>query len=937
MSAATPDDIILDSTDRRREVRAHHHNGLDLVEVAENRRQLTLMFLEQTPQRISAANIRIDGPPDQPSVAVTSARRVSSSDPKLRDHVVVDLSRAGREGTYRVSIVEARPDGTPGTAPLSGLDPWFTSCSVRFDIDQPLPAGVAATTPAPAPPPAPAPSYLARDFEGLRQLLVDGLTQAMPDWTETHIPDLMIMLVELFAYVGDDLSYYQDSIATEAYLQTARQRTSIRRHARLVGYRFHEGCHARAWIDAQVRADCDLPLQDISFSAHTATATTTFTPLRATLPAPYAPGETVRGEATGPVIPLRIAHNEIAIWGWGESSSYLPVGATEATLAEPEDTSAGRLQLQPGDVVMFEEKAGAGGVPADETHRHVVRLTRVVSTRDDLLGRDLVEIGWDPLDALPFRVQVTTPSPEGPDPTPCSVARANLILVGEGQRITSEQVDPQHPVLPHPDLTWSCPYPDLDRVAVHQAFLLSNLYDTWRAQLTTWRRRAGRGHPLDGHQRAELTAQFGKDLIDELGLGADPGAPDEDKAESDARELGALLARAEDLLESRRRRLEVLSHLAAASGPLAGPLIAEVRQDWGQYLTRGLDPHQTAAWGQAVDATTQDPRSARPVLTLTDAQPDDTQTSPVWEITTDLVDAEPESRRVIVEMDNDRTAHLRFNPATDPPGTLLATYLIGNGAAGNVAAETITGWLPTGTGAVPAANISSVRNPLPATGGCDPENMDHARRAIPGAYLDDQPRALTPADYVAIAQRVPGVRNAAAALTWSGNQLGIRVAVQPDVGEDPGRLLLARVEHNLVSARRIGHDLRVSPPDYRAVAIKLGVELDANTIRDITREQIARLLSSGLLRNGRPAFFHPAYFSFGDPLYQSALVAAVQELAGVVSVTVTEMRFVTTHLAPYANPAPDVLTVSPTGIIRCDNEPAAPDNGYVQVTLVGGR
>ena len=76
----------------------------------------------------------------------------------------------------------------------------------------------------------------------------------MPDWRERHVPDLGIALVELLAYVGDHLSYYQDAVATEAYLDTARQRISVRRHARLVDYPMHEGCNARAWVFVDDRA-----------------------------------------------------------------------------------------------------------------------------------------------------------------------------------------------------------------------------------------------------------------------------------------------------------------------------------------------------------------------------------------------------------------------------------------------------------------------------------------------------------------------------------------------------------------------------------------------------------------------------------------------------------------------------------------------------------
>jgi predicted phage baseplate assembly protein len=941
MSTAPFDDTIATSQDRRREVRARHHNGLDIVETHEDRRGITLMFLEQAPQRLGPGNIRIDGPTDQPALVVTSVRRTSSSDPRLRDELQAELSAAGGEGSYRVSIVEARSDGQPGTAPLRGMDPRFTSCTLRFDIDEPVSGTVAAPQSSPAAPPAPAPSYLARDYEGLLQLLLNVFGQDMPDWSEQHVPDVMIMLAELFAFAGDDLSYYQDAVATEAYLQTARQRTSIRRHARLVGYPFHEGCHARAWVFLDVAADGELALDSVAFTAQTATATITFTPLHAMLPAPYAAGETPAGrQSRGAVVSLLQAQNDIDIWGWGESNSYLPLGATEATLVEPNGTDEPKLQLQPGDLLMFEELVGGDGGPPDETHRHVVRLTRVEAATDPLFDQAILEVTWDRLDALPFQLPVTIPSPDDPKPTMCSVAHGNLILVGEGQRVTSERVPPEPlespTVLGKPDLTWSCPYPGLDRVAHHQAVLLKNLYHHWRDQIAGWYRHAQRGTPLDEHQRAELNHQFGEDIANELGLGADPDAAAEVQADNDALALWILLARADDLLQSRRRRLEVLAHLADASGPLSGPLLAEVRHDWGEDITHGLDPHQPASWGPAVDATTQDPIKATPILTLADWQPDDTQPPTAWEITTGLVDAEPETPLVIVEMDDDRAAHLRFNPAAQPPGPLAASYLVGNGAAGNVAAETISEVVIAPVVGTPGPNITLVRNPLPAIGGQDPETLDHARRAIPGAYLSNQPRALTPADYVVIASTVPGVRTAAAELRWNGSRLRIRVAVQPSLGEDPDRALLQRVENTLVTVRRIGHDLRVTPPDYRAVKITVVVTVDAYTSLDIARAEIGLALGSGLLADGQPAFFSPTHFSFGDPLYQSALLAAVQEQPGVVSVQVTEMRFLTAVSIPNEQP-PDQLSVSPTGIIRCDNDPASPENGYAQVTIVGGR
>src|SRR5207248_4366809 len=91
-------------------------------------------------------------------------------------------------------------------------------------------------------------NYLAKDYASFRQLILDRLALVMPDWQERHVPDIGIMLVEVLAYVGDYLSYYQDAVATEAYLDTSRLRISVRRHARLVDYQLREGCNARAWV-----------------------------------------------------------------------------------------------------------------------------------------------------------------------------------------------------------------------------------------------------------------------------------------------------------------------------------------------------------------------------------------------------------------------------------------------------------------------------------------------------------------------------------------------------------------------------------------------------------------------------------------------------------------------------------------------------------------
>ena len=94
--------------------------------------------------------------------------------------------------------------------------------------------------------------YMAKDFASFRRVMLDRLSVVTPDWKERNPADIGVVLIELLAYVGDHLSYYQDAVATEAYLGTARKRVSIRRHARLLDYLMHDGCNARAWIHLEV-------------------------------------------------------------------------------------------------------------------------------------------------------------------------------------------------------------------------------------------------------------------------------------------------------------------------------------------------------------------------------------------------------------------------------------------------------------------------------------------------------------------------------------------------------------------------------------------------------------------------------------------------------------------------------------------------------------
>ena len=135
---------------------------------------------------------------------------------------------------------------------LAGFDPQLAEVEFSFKVECPpfFDCTAASTECPPALPPPPPINYLAKDYGSFRTVILDRLSQLLPTWGGSSEADIGIALAELLAYVGDSLSYKQDAIATEAYLQTARSRISLRRHALLVDYHVHDGCNARTWMHA---------------------------------------------------------------------------------------------------------------------------------------------------------------------------------------------------------------------------------------------------------------------------------------------------------------------------------------------------------------------------------------------------------------------------------------------------------------------------------------------------------------------------------------------------------------------------------------------------------------------------------------------------------------------------------------------------------------
>jgi hypothetical protein len=459
-------------------------NGIDYLEVIDHDlpdndplRQCTLLvhFLKPlsliSPGMLTESNIQIKGGERITGISVLWAAPAVLPPPHLGDAgeaataaviaaltdqpnvLVVRVDEPGDYSTYTLSLVTSPLDDSVPT----GFDTELADLEFSFKIECPSDFDCKPLRNC-CPPAAPAPDidYLAKDYPSFRRLLLNRIAALAPQWLQNSEADTGIAVVELLAYVGDQLSYQQDAIGTEAYLETARRRISLRRHAVLVDYAMHDGCNARSWLQLQVvPANCTLPLNAVQFLTRCkgfdigiVAGSKNLRDAMLLSPTVFEPVLDPRFAATHYQQPLYAAHNQISFYTWSGRRCCLPTGATSATL------DGQYSDLNAGDVLLFEEVLGPiTGVAgdADPGHRQIVRLTSVSQQQDDLNGKDITVIEWNVDDALPFPLCIsgTTDEAHGSQYlTNISIARGNVILIDNGQTLPAENL----PLVPAPTL-----------------------------------------------------------------------------------------------------------------------------------------------------------------------------------------------------------------------------------------------------------------------------------------------------------------------------------------------------------------------------------------------------------------------------------------------------------------------------------------------------
>lgn len=866
-------------------------NGIDFIEYEEiagppARHVLHVHFLLPLPGGAyglpaNLGRLHIHGGTRIVGIAVTAAAP-SGADPNVLD---VDVDEQGDFSTYLLTVGWTRDNDGIWRYDFDDVDRLFSVARVNFRPGCPIDFDCAPVSV--CPPDVlgePALDYLAKDYASFRQMLLDLVAQRNPSFTERSPADLGIALLELFAYEGDHLSYFQDAVANEAYLDTARQRVSAKRHAKLVDYAMHDGRNAWTFVHLAVSTPGTVGPGQQLLTRINVPMRFDRQPLVVPVPQPIAPPPTrlnvvTDGDyRTDPALaPVRVfetaataavdpLNNELRLHTWGNEQCCLPRGTTTAHVyaINAAGTTAVRPPLKPGDYLLLEEVLGpdtGAAAEADPAHRQVVRIQSVV-----------------------------------PDPSTSTVGPAADRM---HDRLFRADIDP----LTHEPIPVTVPVP---------------LAQTLPLVEVTWRRADALTFPLclaarlkDGTEVHRLSVARGNLVLSDHG-----------------RSVAETFPLDPDFEGARTFRLRL------GEGPLT-------------MQCQGDDEPTTFPPVRERPDLGGDVRTARPAVAMQTSRSGVVRAN--WWPVPDLLSSTEFEHHFVADVDDVGRAVLRFGDGEygeqlDDVDQADVWYRIGNGRDGNIGADSLAHVvvpfpLPAGWPV-----IERVRNPLPATGGIDPELIEEVRQYAPAAFRARQFRAVTESDYRDAALTIDGVAGAVASFRWTGSWYTVFVGIDP---ADPANVLTdgrgvtrlepvfrQHVHDDLTRYRLAGYDLEIRSARYVPFDLAIQICVKTGFFRGDVAHAVALALSAGRNPDGSIGFFDPSKFTFGQPVYLSRIYAAVEDVEGVESATVTVFH-------RHGRDAEDELEsgrlpIAAWEIARLDNDPSNKENGTLTITAGGG-
>ncbi|GAC1388514.1 MAG: hypothetical protein NVSMB33_18080 [Ktedonobacteraceae bacterium] len=358
-------------------------------------------------------------------------------------------------------------------------------------------------------------------------------------------------------------------------------------------------------------------------------------------------------------------------------------------------------------------------------------------------------------------------------------------------------------------------------------------------------------------------------------------------------------------------------------GPYNGqifPLPARAAMDWGNIDAL------PAIFLEHTDAT---------------GKPIDVDQTP-WTPKRDLLSSDDKARNFVVEIETGGVAYLRFGDGQygirPQPGTQLsATYRVGNGTQGNIGAHSLGHLVVTKEQSDILGNsIKEITNPLPGIGGTEPESIENVRQHAPSTF-NIQARGVTAEDYVAVATRDPRVHRAAAMMRWVGGWYTVFLALERSNSAPFTPHFKQVMSKYMEHFRMAGYDVEIVAPVYVSLDIAMNIKIEDSYFRSNVEGMLYDAFNR-MRPNGERGIFQQDNYTFGQPVYLSTLLAAVNAVPGIKAVQVTKFQRLGYNEHQTANALREgVLVMDWREIARMDNDSQYPEHGMLHLNVEGGK
>jgi hypothetical protein len=404
------------------------YNGIDYVEVTGSQTTLYVHFLNGVGVAgtlVGSEPVTITGGEVVATVAVGPIHPATdwSFDSEGRPVLRLSVEAPGDFSTYQLAVQSPK------------LDPFFGQAAFSFKAN--CPSTLDCAEPAPSCPPEPPIQvpidYLAKDYGSFKQALSEFSAARYPAWVERSEADLGVMLMELLSAMADELSYYQDAVAGESTIETATQRLSVMRHARLVDYEPAPAIVATTELQLQVNG---AGVIDKAIACRASAPDGSFVGFEIGGPLAGADG------AEAPVslaVDERLNRGKLPTYYWDDSEQCLLAGSTTLWL---QGHGLGLSEKLP---LLLDSPAAD---TADPPVREIVAVASFEETSDPVLGVPLTKVTLGAPTAYDHSLFPSPAHPSTTDPPGTWVA-GNIVPATQGVR-ASETFTIPDPTKPPP-------------------------------------------------------------------------------------------------------------------------------------------------------------------------------------------------------------------------------------------------------------------------------------------------------------------------------------------------------------------------------------------------------------------------------------------------------------------------------------------------------